>query len=221
MKDCWNTIGVYGDSSCMELEKHTHCYNCPVYSDAAKELFDRSRTIDGTQHLRSHDEDPSNGWAAALEESKKASRNTQSVAIFRIGPHWMALLSIHVREVVDPRKVRAIPHRSNELLLGLVNIKGTLHLCVSLKSILELSDKEDGQETKRSIYPRMMLIEDDGKSWAFHVDELHSLHRYAPEALIPLTDEKKASKGILEFEGRTVDLLDEIVLYRKLERSLV
>ena len=37
--DCWNKIGVRGDASCAELERHIHCRNCPTYSAAAVRLF--------------------------------------------------------------------------------------------------------------------------------------------------------------------------------------
>ena len=39
--DCWNKIGVRGDSSCRELEEHVHCRNCPVHAAAAVALLDR------------------------------------------------------------------------------------------------------------------------------------------------------------------------------------
>ena len=39
--DCWNKIGVRGDGSCPELEKHIHCRNCPTYTAAASMLLDR------------------------------------------------------------------------------------------------------------------------------------------------------------------------------------
>jgi len=29
--DCWNRIGVFGDKSCPQLERHIHCRNCEVY----------------------------------------------------------------------------------------------------------------------------------------------------------------------------------------------
>ena len=40
LNDCWNKIGVRGDGSCPELERHAHCRNCPVYSAAAAQLLD-------------------------------------------------------------------------------------------------------------------------------------------------------------------------------------
>ena len=40
LNDCWNSIGVHGNASCPELEKHVHCRNCPVYSAGALALLD-------------------------------------------------------------------------------------------------------------------------------------------------------------------------------------
>ena len=38
---CWNSEGIWGDSTCEKLLEAIHCANCPVYSDASKELFER------------------------------------------------------------------------------------------------------------------------------------------------------------------------------------
>src|SRR5258708_35856169 len=38
---CWNEIGVYGASSCVELQQFVHCRNCPVYSHAGAQLLNR------------------------------------------------------------------------------------------------------------------------------------------------------------------------------------
>jgi len=47
--DCWNRIGVYGDSSCPLLPTHVHCRNCPVYSAAAIQVLDREQSMDGRE----------------------------------------------------------------------------------------------------------------------------------------------------------------------------
>ncbi len=39
LDDCWNRIGVWGNSECPELDKHAHCRNCPVYSSAAAQML--------------------------------------------------------------------------------------------------------------------------------------------------------------------------------------
>ena len=41
---CWKEIGIWGDSSCPELKKASHCRNCPVYSAAGIRMLDRPLT---------------------------------------------------------------------------------------------------------------------------------------------------------------------------------
>ena len=40
--ECWREIGVSGDRSCPELEKHLHCRNCPTHAQIARKLLDLS-----------------------------------------------------------------------------------------------------------------------------------------------------------------------------------
>ena len=39
-ESCWNTIGVYGQRTCVQLTTVVHCRNCAVYSQAAQRLLD-------------------------------------------------------------------------------------------------------------------------------------------------------------------------------------
>ncbi|HKI70410.1 MAG TPA: hypothetical protein VKA67_12520, partial [Verrucomicrobiae bacterium] len=52
--DCWDKIGVNGDSSCPELEKHIHCRNCPVYTGAALQLLNRPLPVDYRHEWAEH-----------------------------------------------------------------------------------------------------------------------------------------------------------------------
>ena len=44
--NCRNLIGVWGDNSCPELEKHVHCQNCPVFANTGRELLARQAPED-------------------------------------------------------------------------------------------------------------------------------------------------------------------------------
>ena len=49
--DCWNRIGVRGDSSCERLVEYVRCLNCPVFEAAAAKLLERPiPLVDLTQH---------------------------------------------------------------------------------------------------------------------------------------------------------------------------
>ena len=215
--ECWNEIGVFGDSTCPELNRYNHCNHCPVYSEGARKLLDQEPPADYLSE-----------WTAVLAREKETPRNhTYSALLFRISDHHAALSTNVFREIVDIRRVHTIPHRSNDLLLGLVNIRGTLQLCVNLTNLFHLS----GEETPSSelkpkpdgmnrAYRRMVVVEKDGSPWAFAVDEILSLQRFSPGEIVPLPDPEKASKGIVEWDGKTFDVLDEDLLFKKLAQCL-
>lgn len=210
--DCWNEIGVFGDSTCPELNRYHHCTSCPKYSDGARKLLDQEPPADYVSE-----------WTAVLAREKETpAANTFALVLFRVGGHRFTLATQLFREVVEIRAIHTIPHRSNHLLLGIVNIRGTLHLCVNLKGVLNITDAASIKEnnTARHIYPRMVVVEKEGKSWAFEVDEIVASHRFAPEEVVPLADAEKASRGIVEWEGETFDVLDETLFLKRLELSL-
>ncbi|MCI0413889.1 chemotaxis protein CheW [bacterium] len=158
-------------------------------------------------------------WSARLAREKEArQKNTFSAVVIRFGNIWLALPAPIVREIVDLRKVHKIPHRTDELLLGIVNIHGMLHLCVDLRNLLGL--EPDSERRLARIYSRMVVVEKDAKSWVFVVDEVVALHRFPPNQVVPLKDAGRTSRGILEWQGRTFDVLDENLLFQKLEQGL-
>src|SRR6187455_1714785 len=119
--DCWNKIGVRGDSSCTELEQAIHCRNCRVYSNAAANLLDGEPPADYIAH-----------WTEQARQPKGlAERATVSVLIFRIGTEWLAVQTTALTEIASLRPIHSIPHRRNGVVLGLTNIRGELLVCVS------------------------------------------------------------------------------------------
>src|SRR5262245_31452140 len=132
--DCWNRIGTSGDGSCPELRTHIHCRNCPVFASAARTFFDRPAPggylAEWTQWL-AQSEEP--GGREALTTGE---RDGVGVLIFRLGQEWLAFRTQAVAEVTLPRPVHRIPHRSNDVLIGLVNLRGQLQLCISLSGLL-------------------------------------------------------------------------------------
>ncbi len=141
--DCWRRIGTAGDRSCPELETHIHCRNCPVFASAARTLFDRPAPehylAEWTQWLAGSPVTVSleAGASAALSD-----RDRVSVLIFRLGREWMAFPTQAIAEVTVPRPIHRIPHRSNAILIGLVNLRGQLQLCISLHGLLGLESPQ-------------------------------------------------------------------------------
>ena len=216
LNDCWNKIGVRGDGSCPELERHVHCRNCPVYSAAAARLLDAELPAG---HLAEW-----TGHFSGVQKTEEAGAH--SVVIFRIGAEWLALPTAVFSEVATLRAVHSLPHRRDGVVLGLANVRGTLLVCVSLGDVLGLektgpAKKEKGQAQHR----RLLVISGDGKRLVFPVDEVHGIHRCQPSELreAPATVAKATAtytKTVLAWRGTTVGCLDDQLLFYTLNRSL-
>ena len=125
---CWNRIGVHGDSSCPELQNFVHCRNCPVYSNAGVQLLDRPLP---EQYRRE--------WTEHFAQEKKAAEPAKgSALLFRLHTEWLALATQAFQEAAERRLIHSLPHRRSGLVLGLVNIRGELLICVSLSRLLGL-----------------------------------------------------------------------------------
>lgn len=208
--DCWNHIGVQGDRSCPELTTYIHCRNCPIYSAAGRSLLDREiETIYTTTSM------------SLLDVSRQSETQAHPVAqdaivamIFRIRGEWLALAGSLFREVTEPGPIHTIPHRNNPILLGLVNIRGELQLCISLASLLDLPPIPLVTPAPPQ---RFLVIEQQQTSWVFPVDELLGLHPLPLDALAaPAATVTKGSatytKAVIAWQEYWVSLLDDSLL---------
>ncbi len=217
MEACWSHIGVWGDHTCEELEKVIHCHNCRVFTRSGQELFTRPSRPEYVQE-----------WTQVLAEKQVATQTKDnSVIMFRLSGEWLALPVSLFMEAQEILPFHRIPHRSSDVLLGLVNIRGTLEVCISLHRVLEIEDLPDDREASDAKpRPRLVVIEKDRKRWVFRVDEMAGIHRYSREEVEPppatLTKASRAfTKGILAWRDRRVDLLDDELLAYYLRKNLV
>lgn len=203
--DCWNHIGVYGDCSCREISIYAHCRNCPVYEETARDFLDRNLSEEYRQELKEE---------LAGEQEPPGDL---PMVVFRLGSDWFALSAGFCAEITEPRKARTLPRRSGTLLLGLVNIRGEIHLCISIRKLLGIETPVE--DTKGTGYPRIVLVEKEKQCWAFPVDELHSVYRVRQRDVQNLPGMEPVN-GIFQMEGKTVQCLDENAFFAILDRSL-
>ena len=214
ISDCWNRIGVHGDSSCPELARHVHCRNCPVYSAAGAELLNRELPADYRRNWTEH-------FSLA---KKRAVPGKLSAVIFRIGSEWLALPTSAFQEVAEYRTIHSLPHRHDGLVLGLINFRGELLVCVSLSRLLGI-ERESIREKPCKVYERLVIAEWQGCLLTFPVHEVHGIHRYNPEELkeAPATvtmANASFTRGLLTWGDKRVGCLDEELLFSTLNRSL-
>ena len=238
--DCWRVIGVGGDRSCPELETYIHCRNCPVMADAAEAFFNRA---------------PPEGyldeWRQVLETTPEgADSSGLSVLIFRLADEWFSLTAESLTEVTPLRKIHTVPHRSNSVFAGMVNVRGQLLLCCSLHGLLGLrqmdpqilklkktSDLKDNDN--RSIQPsddaailapeRLLVASlTTGRvtrRWTFPVNEVAGVHRIGNEELreVPSTLGKpgqRLSSALFSWNSRTVSLLDTNQIFEGIHEQI-
>src|SRR5208282_1093127 len=136
--DCWNRIGVSGDRSCPELISFVHCRNCPVFAAAARSFFNRPAPegylAEWSRWLAGSDDHDAGKTDKRHEDSEGLQSHGAglSVLIFRLGAEYLAFRTQVLAEVTRLHPVHHVPHRSNQILAGLVNLRGQVELCVSL-----------------------------------------------------------------------------------------
>jgi chemotaxis-related protein WspD len=210
---CWSRIGVDGDRSCPELVKAVHCRNCPVFAAAGQRLFDRETPPEYLEE-----------WTHRVAEVDAAGAGEMaSLLVFRLGGEWLALDVRWLMEVVEPRRVHRVPHRTDRLLLGLVNIRGELQLGVSLRELLGIDpvDEVDGGTAESR---QRFLVADHGQSrWVFPVDEVEGVHAVPKDSMenLPHTVERSPryyTQAVFSQGDRKIGVLSETRLFEALER---
>jgi chemotaxis-related protein WspD len=230
--DCWREIGVGGDRSCPELARFIHCRNCPVMSDAAAAFFDRPPPAGYLDE-----------WREVLEAPlDEADSDSLSLLVFRLADEWFALAADVLAEVTPLRTVHKIPHRSNSVLAGLVNVRGQLLLCGSLHGLLGLrqaapvaaqpqsaqGDGRPSEEPARTPARLLVAARTEGRTiqrWAFAVDEVAGVQRIAAAELrdVPSTLGKpgqRLSAALFSLHTRRVSLLDAERLFAGIHEQI-
>jgi chemotaxis-related protein WspD len=223
LDDCWNRIGVHGDRSCAELERHIHCRNCPVFSATARALLDVPAPA-GSRHVATEHF----ARSAQAEPGYAAGADTQSVMVFRLRAEWYAIRTAACLEIADVRPIHSLPHRRGGAVLGVANVRGTLLVCISLAVILGVITQPEAaptQSRRRTALPRLLVARGTAGAVVFPVDEVQGMERYRARDLkdIPATvaqAQAAYTQALLPLGDRTAGLLDEQLLFYTVERAL-
>jgi chemotaxis-related protein WspD len=165
--------------------------------------------------------------ASLLQKEKHAEEiiTEHSVVIFRLGSEWLALSTLIFAEVTDKKSIHRIPHKSDGLLLGVVNLRGQLQLCISLPNILQIINGKKIVEEKKEGRMKMIAIKKGNDRWIFPVDEVYGINRFNISELknVPVTVTKSSAnflKAIIPWEDKNVGYIDEELLFMSLNRSI-
>lgn len=209
--DCWNRIGIHGDKSCALLAEHIHCRNCAVYSAAATRLLDR-------YSLRQQDRERS------VAEETDSDVASCSLLMFRLGEEWLGLPTRCLLEVAPQQAIHSLPHQRSRALLGVANVRGALVACLSLTELLGL-DSTPAAASSARVMPRMLIIGAAGGPVVAPVDEvlgIHAIEEHILDNASASGDQASAkyTRGVLQWQGRSVRLLNEEQLLSAVTRSL-
>ncbi len=207
--ECWKHIGVFGTGDCPELEKVTHCRNCPVFTAAGRQLMERA----APEGYRAE-------WTTRLALPKPSTERDHSVIVFRVAEEWFALDTSLFVEVAPWRQPHRMAHRPAAILGGLVNLRGQLHLCVYLRGLLQV-----GAPTPPDRTARLLVVARAGVVWALVADEVHGVHLFARNTIEnapAATSDGMSShaRGVLRWNGRPVGYLDGEAVFSALTKAI-
>ncbi|WP_345812415.1 chemotaxis protein CheW [Paraburkholderia sp. PREW-6R] len=217
--DCWNRIGVRGDSSCERLTEYVRCLNCPVFETAAARLLERPiPLVDLSQH----------DTRAPLQHPPHDGRTgaSESFLVFRIGDEWLALPTPIFKRIVQTRPIHTLPHRQHRAVLGVVNVQGELLVCLSLAHLLGFENHIATRgDYPRHDMPRLLVVSRDDEPAVFPVDQVDGVHRIALSTFSPPPATLSAAaaahtRAVAPWRDLTVGLLDADALFDTLNRSL-
>ena len=224
LDDCWNQIGVMGDRTCGELKTVIHCRNCPVYSAAGRSLLERTAPA---EYLKE--------WTDVLAETSTEqvvgegtlvrATDTISVIIFRLGNERLAMPVSILQEVTPPSIIHTVPHRSDDLFLGILNIRGETLLCASLSHLLGLESVADADSSNPTNTRRLIVAGRDESKWVFPVDEVYGIYRFHSnefkESPVVVSKASEAyTTGVVTWQDKKVNSLNCELLFHTLNRKI-
>ena len=215
---CWKRIGVWGKETprCPELNRVIHCRNCDLFTQAGRNLLERDLP-----------EEYEDEWGQVLLEKKgEEPIGTFPVVTFRIEKEWLALPAQVFAEIIDAVRIHTLPHRKKQVLKGVVNVHGEIHICVSLGHLIGLEEEGEEKVKVKRLHERMLVVSKDGDQWVFPVKEIHGIHHVHSSQFqnVPVTVAKSKStftKGIFKWKDEHVALLDDELLFYSLKRSIL
>ena len=163
-------------------------------------------------------------WVQRLAQPEEhVKQDLLSLVIFRLHEEYLAVQTRWLVEVTLPQPIHAIPHRTNEVVLGLVNIRGQLRICFSAHGLLGVALPAGGQPIHHSeVTPtaphvasldRMLILHERSEQWVFPVEEVLGVHRLPMLELrpVPSTFGKAGafSQAVFTWGNHTVGYLDE------------
>mgnify|MGYP001164008411 CR=1 FL=1 len=133
--------------------------------------------------------------------------NTENVqyCTFQIGEDFFGVDVLKVQEVIKPLQLTEIP-KSDEVVCGLMNLRGNIVTQISLRRLFGLQENEDNE------HMNVIVNTSDGLLYlkVDQIDDVQSLNMSSFETTPDTLDVKirKYVKGIHKLDGRLLVVLD-------------
>ncbi len=174
-------------------------------------------------------------WALLIQKEKQEIEavSKKSLVVFRLHSEWLALSTLVFAEIIQERKIHYIPHKSDNILKGIVNWGGQPLLAIALDKLLDIEPLESLAslepsfiENNRRSYQRMIAIKNQENCWIFTVNQIYGTLHYDVNLMqnLPVTIAKSKSnflKGIFTWEEKNIGYLDEELLFSYLSQYLL
>ena len=217
MKNCWNEIGVWSKRAdkCEKLQQVIHCRNCDVYTQAGRKAIEKTPSADYIAQRTKR-------YARVIPVSAKKQ---SSVVVFRLGVEWFCLPTLYCQSIENRNSIHSIPRYSNQLLLGIVNIRGTLQLCFSLDALLQVTPDNTNPLGYVGVYKRLLVLGYNQHFYTFPVDEVGGVDRIDDSNIEhpPATLNQHQVgfvKGVVRLDDRRIAVLNAVQLFESLEEAI-
>ncbi len=248
--DCWNRIGVRGDRTCPELTQVGHCHNCPVFAAAGRTFLNASSPAgyvdEWTERLAAPVEkaaaDLQSVFTFRLAEEWLALPVGVLVEVTGMRPvHRIPFHAGILAGIVNVRgELNLCVHLS--ILLGLQPAsfsaaavdKGVAaglapaQTPTSPPTRLHPLGGEGSKVRVSTAHPdgaKLLVLRREHERWVCPVEEIGQVHRFPATELraVPATVARAAvrlTRGVIDWEGRPVGVLDEKRLFAAMDAKL-
>ncbi len=152
--------------------------------------------------------------ASPLQEEAVRS---ESALLFRVGTEWFALPTAIFDQVAEVSHRHTVPHRRG-MVLGIINIRGELLPCISLRVLLGVTTAPAASSTERVIVIRRGALR-----VACLSDEVSAVRHYDPAQVMPVpatVDSGAYVRGLLPWNETRAGLLDDELLFYSIAKGL-
>ncbi|HSI84489.1 MAG TPA: chemotaxis protein CheW [Candidatus Methylacidiphilales bacterium] len=162
---------------------------------------------------------------------RRAGAGQRKLLVFRLGQEWFGLAGENFIEAVDNARIHSLPaYKSGSAVMGVVNIRGNVEVCVSLSELLYAGGAASfaasataGNAHSRQI-GRLLVVDPGQLHVAFPVDEVAGVHpcdQNAMEPPPPSMGGESLILGLWRWQKRVVRVLDRDTFFKALMNSLV